>query len=95
MRHRPQYLQRVGTAERQPLEFLRDRRVAAFSGIATAESFEKFLRDLGGQLEQTQRFLDHHRFSVADLETIFSRRARPNWIYRDDGEGRRAHTVGL
>jgi tetraacyldisaccharide 4'-kinase len=70
--HRPQYLQRVGTAERQPLEFLRDRRVAAFSGIATPESFEKFLRDLGGQVEQTQRFLDHHRFSVADLEAIFT-----------------------
>jgi len=70
--HRPQYLQRVGMAERQPLEFLRDRRVAAFSGIATPESFEKFLRDLGGQVEQTQRFLDHHRFSVADLETIFT-----------------------
>jgi tetraacyldisaccharide 4'-kinase len=70
--HRPQYLQRVGTAERQPLEFLRDRRVAAFSGIATPESFEKFLRDLGAQLEQSQRFLDHHRFSVADLEAIFT-----------------------
>ena len=70
--HRPQYLQRVGTAERQPLEFLRDRRVAAFSGIATPESFEKFLRDLGGQLEQSQRFLDHHRFSGADLEAIFT-----------------------
>jgi len=70
--HRPQYLQRVGTAERQPLEFLRDKRVAAFSGIAAPESFEKFLRDLGAQLEQSQRFLDHHRFSVADLEAIFS-----------------------
>jgi tetraacyldisaccharide 4'-kinase len=70
--HRPQYLQRVGTAERQPLDFLRDRRVAAFSGIATPESFEKFLRDLGAKLEQSQRFLDHHRFSVADLEAIFT-----------------------
>ncbi len=74
--HRPQYLQRVGTAERQPLEFLRDRRVAAFSGIATPESFEKFLRDLGAGLEQTQRFLDHHRFSVEDLEAIFSQASR-------------------
>ncbi|MGA3006739.1 MAG: tetraacyldisaccharide 4'-kinase [Opitutaceae bacterium] len=73
--HRPQYLQRVGTAERQPLPFLHGKRIAAFSGIATPESFEKFLRDLGGQLQQTQRFLDHHRFSVGDLEAIFAQAA--------------------
>ncbi len=51
--HRPQYLQRFGYAAeapgaREPLSFLKGRRVAAFSGIATPESFEKFLRDLGG-----------------------------------------------
>jgi tetraacyldisaccharide 4'-kinase len=74
--HRPQYLQRVGTAERQPLEFLQGKRISAFSGIATPESFEKILRDLGAQLEQTQRFLDHHRFSMEDLETIFDQAAR-------------------
>src|SRR5581483_9431042 len=59
--HRPQYLQRVGAVERQPLDFLSGRRVGAFSGIATPESFEKILRDLGAQVDQTQRFLDHHR----------------------------------
>ncbi|MDE3085022.1 MAG: tetraacyldisaccharide 4'-kinase, partial [Verrucomicrobiota bacterium] len=70
--HRPQYLQRVRGVERQPLEFLRGRAIAAFSGIATPESFEKFLRDLGADLKQRRRFLDHHRFSTEDLEGIFA-----------------------
>ena len=73
--HRPQYLQRVGTAERQPLTFLSGRQIGAFSGIATPESFEKILRDLGAQLAQARRFLDHHRFSVEDLDGVFAQAA--------------------
>jgi tetraacyldisaccharide 4'-kinase len=73
--HRPKYLQRVGTAERQPLDFLSGRRIAAFSGIATPESFEKILRDLGAQFDQAHRFLDHHRFSIEDLGAIFTQAA--------------------
>jgi len=69
--HRPQHLQRVGTDERRPLDFLRGRRVGAFSGIATPESFEHFLRELGANLVYTKRFLDHYRFTGEDLELIF------------------------
>jgi tetraacyldisaccharide 4'-kinase len=70
--HRPQYLQRVGVDERQSLDFLRDKRVGAFSGIATPESFEHFLRDLGANLLYTKRFLDHYRFTQEDLDLVFS-----------------------
>ena len=70
--HRPQHLQRVGSAERQPLAYLRNRRVGAFSGIATPESFEHFLRELGANLIYTKRFLDHYRFTQEDLDLIFS-----------------------
>ncbi|RRJ96343.1 tetraacyldisaccharide 4'-kinase [Opitutaceae bacterium TAV4] len=69
--HRPQYLQRLGSDERQPLSWLRDRRVGAFSGIAVPESFEKFLRDLGAHIEFTRRFLDHYRFNSEDFVSIF------------------------
>jgi tetraacyldisaccharide 4'-kinase len=69
--HRPQYLQRVDAAERLPLDFLRDKRVGAFSGIATPESFEHFLRELGAQLLYTKRFLDHYRFTQEDLNLVF------------------------
>ncbi|HUL52127.1 MAG TPA: tetraacyldisaccharide 4'-kinase [Opitutaceae bacterium] len=70
--HRPQYLQRVGAEERQPLGFLRDKRVGAFSGIATPESFEHFLRELGARLLYSKRFLDHYRFTQEDLDLVFS-----------------------
>jgi tetraacyldisaccharide 4'-kinase len=69
--HKPQYLQRFGSAERQPLSFLQGKRVAAFSGIATPESFEKFVRDLGGNIAVVRRFLDHYRFGADDFTSIF------------------------
>ena len=44
----------------------------AFSGIATPESFEKFLRDLGALVMGRERFLDHYRFAYEDFVEIFS-----------------------
>lgn len=73
--HRPQYLQRLGepsggAQDREPLSFLNGRRVFAFSGIATPESFEKFLRDLGALLVGRERFPDHYRFEPEDLADL-------------------------
>lgn len=75
--HQPQYLQLLGKAPeehetRQPLEYLQGKRIGAFSGIATPESFEKFLRDLGGEISFSRRYLDHYRFDDADFVDIFS-----------------------
>lgn len=74
--HRPRYLQRFGMSPtdptaREPLTFLKGRRVLAFSGIATPESFEKFLRDLGGLIVARERFLDHYRYGEEDLAELF------------------------
>ena len=73
--HRPRYLQRAGVGPgapdgRQPLEWLKGRRVFAFSGIATPESFEKFLRDLGALVMGRERFLDHYRYAPEDLAEL-------------------------
>ncbi len=75
--HRPQFLQLLGAppeevATRQPLAFLEGKRVGAFSGIATPDSFEKFLRDLGADIAFKRRFLDHYRFVYDDFVSIFS-----------------------
>jgi len=70
--HRPQYLQRFGSDERQPLDWLNGKKVGAFSGIAVPESFEKFVRDLGGHIAFTRRFLDHYRFTSEDFVSIFT-----------------------
>ena len=74
--HRPQYLQRFATAAdapnaREPLTYLKGRRVFAFSGIATPESFEKFLRDLGAVLVGRERYLDHYRYEPGDIAELF------------------------
>jgi len=74
--HRPQYLQRFGMptgapGAREPLAYLKGRRVAAFSGIATPESFEKFLRDLGAKLVARERYLDHYRYTDEDFDMLF------------------------
>jgi tetraacyldisaccharide 4'-kinase len=79
--HRPQYLRRFsGPAEsgsdREPLSYLKGRRVFAFSGIATPESFEKFLRDLGALLVGRERFLDHYRYAAEDLSELFAMAVR-------------------
>ncbi|MEO5960884.1 MAG: tetraacyldisaccharide 4'-kinase [Opitutaceae bacterium] len=74
--HRPKYLQRFGGAtagdDREPLTFLKGKRVFAFSGIATPESFEKFLRELGALLVGRERFLDHYRYEQDDLAELFA-----------------------
>ncbi len=70
--HRPQYLQRVGNGERRPLEDLKGRSIACFSGIATPESFERFLTEGGARLVHLRRFLDHHRFTAEDLAEVYA-----------------------
>lgn len=65
--HQPQYLQRFGGDARQPLSFLKGQRVLAFCGIATPESFEKFLRDLGAVIVARERYLDHYRYAEEDF----------------------------
>jgi tetraacyldisaccharide 4'-kinase len=74
--HKPQYLQRMdakpgAAAGREPLAWLKGRRIYAFCGIATPESFEKFLRDLGALLVGRERFLDHYRYAPEDLEELY------------------------
>lgn len=70
--HKPQYLQRIDSAERLPLTALAGRKIGALSGIAAPESFEAFLRETGAKLVYTRRFLDHYRFTHDDLGEVFS-----------------------
>ena len=70
--HKPQYLQRIDSAERLPLTALAGRKIGALSGIAAPESFEAFLRETGAKLVYTHRFLDHYRFTHDDLGEVFS-----------------------
>jgi tetraacyldisaccharide 4'-kinase len=68
----PKYLQRINDgAERHDLAYLKGRRIGAFSGIATPDSFESFLRRFGANLLYTKRYVDHYRFTPDDLDLVF------------------------
>jgi len=69
--HQPKYAQAVFSGERRELDWLKGKRVAAFSGIATPESFENFLTGLGARIVFNRRFLDHHRFTPWEIEHYF------------------------
>ena len=68
--HRPKCLRTVDHAAEFPLSHLKGRRIAAFSGIATPERFEAFLRDHGAHIVYNRRFLDHHWFDPEDIEEV-------------------------
>ncbi|MFO8027980.1 MAG: tetraacyldisaccharide 4'-kinase [Opitutales bacterium] len=69
--HKPQYLKSVDSGEQLPLGALEGARIAAFSGIASPESFERMLRDFGAEIRYNQRFLDHHRFTRGEIERLY------------------------
>lgn len=71
--HRPLHLQNVLTGERLPLTALRDTYIGALSGIAAPESFEDALRGLGAKIEIAKRYIDHHRYTEAELESVINR----------------------
>ena len=72
-RHHPVELQNFATGEILPLEKLKGLRAGSLSAIASPESFEQGLRRLGVQLELTQSFADHHRYSKRELDRFLKR----------------------
>lgn len=71
--HKPQFLRSPESGEQLSLDALKGARVAAFSGIASPESFEKMLREFGAEIRYNQRFLDHHRFSRFEIERLYNK----------------------
>jgi len=66
--HQPQYLEHVYTkGERQDLDLLKGKKIAALSGIARPESFEEFLENLGGKIVYREQFADHHRYRQQEI----------------------------
>ena len=70
--HGPKCLRSTDHLTEYPLSHLNGKRVAAFSGIATPERFEAFLRQFGAQIVYNRRFLDHHWFDTEDIDEILA-----------------------
>jgi len=71
--HNPLYLQNIITDEKLPLERLRETFIGSICGIAAPESFEAGLRKLGARIDLAKRYIDHHRYSEAELQSFISR----------------------
>lgn len=76
--HQPQYLQSVDGDERLSLDSLKGARIAAFSGIASPESFENMLRSYGADIRYNRRFLDHHRFTRSEIRHLYNQADKSN-----------------
>ena len=76
--HRPKHLKDFVTGEVRPLDYLKGLKIGALSGIAVPESFEQALARLGAELELTQSYADHHRYSLKEIERFVRRCARRN-----------------
>lgn len=71
--HGPVHLENVFTGEIKPLSFLKEKYIAAISGIAVPESFEEKLTDLGAIVLFHRTFSDHHSFSQSDIDRFMTR----------------------
>ena len=74
--HQAVELMEVDGPGRYPMESLKGRRVACFSGIATPERFEETLLAQGAVLVARRRFLDHHAFNDEDLDEVLDQALR-------------------
>lgn len=64
------------TGETLPLSYLKNLKIGVLSGIASPESFEQGLRNLGAILGLTQSYTDHHRYSRKEIKRFIQRCAR-------------------
>jgi tetraacyldisaccharide 4'-kinase len=71
--HRPLYLENIATGEQIPLERLRDTFIGSICGIAAPESFEGGLQKLGARIDLAKRYIDHHRYTEAELQSFINR----------------------
>jgi tetraacyldisaccharide 4'-kinase len=71
--HKPIHLEEISTHEIKPLEFLKELRIGAISGIARPESFEEGLRKLGADIIFARRYADHHRFNEGEIARMLER----------------------
>ena len=71
--HKALYLQNIISGEQLPLERLRDTFIGSLCAIAAPESFEDGLRKLGARIDLAKRYIDHHRYSEAELQSFINR----------------------
>ncbi len=72
-RHESVELENLFTGERKPLSFMKEKYVAAISGIAVPGSFEALLKKNGAEVLFHQTFSDHHNFTQKQIDRFMER----------------------
>jgi tetraacyldisaccharide 4'-kinase len=71
--HQPLHLQNVTTSEIVSLDKLSGAFIGSICGIAAPDSFERGLKELGARIEIAKRYIDHHRYTEAELRSFINR----------------------
>jgi tetraacyldisaccharide 4'-kinase len=69
--HKPRYFREVNGEIKKNLSFLHELYVGVFCGIASPRGFEDLIGRMAGEIRFKQRFLDHHKYTVEELDKIF------------------------
>jgi tetraacyldisaccharide 4'-kinase len=72
VQYKPAYLYKLKGNLIGRYNFLKGRRVIAFSGLGDNESFFRLLREIGARVIQALEYPDHHVYTQRDMETISS-----------------------
>jgi len=69
--HKPKVFRQVNGKSEENLNFLFERFVGVFCGIASPRGFEQLIHRISGELRYKKRFLDHHRYKNDELDRLF------------------------
>jgi tetraacyldisaccharide 4'-kinase len=73
VKFKPLMLKSLFNEDKLTLNKIRNKKVAAFCGIANPEQFLEMISECGALLCWYERFRDHHQYSEADLERILTK----------------------
>ena len=72
VRHHPVHIYNVKQNFIAHYNYLKDKRIAAFSGLGDNESFFQLLRQLGATIIHETSYPDHHRYTQRDIKKLES-----------------------
>ena len=71
--HKPKVFNEINGTVKERLNFLYEKYVGVFCGIASPRGFEQLIHRMSGELRYRKRFLDHHRYEKEELDKMFQR----------------------
>jgi tetraacyldisaccharide 4'-kinase len=69
--HKPRFFMEINGDKKEKLNFLHEFYVGVFCAIASPRGFEDLIERMSGEVRYKKRFLDHHKYTVEELDRIF------------------------